>query len=224
MKIEAVFIVLMLLALPLFASGAKVDRFQDGNADAVADFSGPGFSAAVNITMPAECYVMNATVNVTGVEANGAYPVGPRVELNGTVLWEFNGTGYGALGRQDLFSDAKTQVGVPFGVGGGNTSSAIRLPKDAFVQNATMEVNVSGPREGLTELVDFTGAKGDELGLSVSNAGDVNNDGYDDVIVGALPNNATGCAYIYFGGQVMDHTPDVILTGANQQDFFGESV
>jgi hypothetical protein len=229
MKIEAVLIVLTLLALPLFVSGAKVDRFQDGNAEAVADLSGPGYSAVVNITIPAECYVLNATVNVTGMEANGAYPVGPRVELDGTVLWAFNGTGYGALGRQNGFSDGAMEVKTQFGVGGGTNRTAIRLPKEAFVQNATLDVNVSGPMIGLTELVNFTGAAvNDVFGYSVSEAGDVNNDGYDDVIVGAHRNDSgghdAGRAYIYYGCQSMNNTPNVTLTGAAANELFGCSV
>ena len=44
-------------------------------------------------------------------------------------------------------------------------------------------------------------AAGDEFGFSVATAGDVNGDGYSDVIVGAHRNNSsTGTAYVYFGG------------------------
>ena len=47
-------------------------------------------------------------------------------------------------------------------------------------------------------------ASGDLLGWSVAAAGDVNGDGYADVIVGAWANDAggtnAGVAYIYFGG------------------------
>ncbi len=56
------------------------------------------------------------------------------------------------------------------------------------------------------------------FGFSVACAGDVNHDGYDDVIVGDLyayneDNDAWngGKAYIYFGGNPMDSIPDVIL-------------
>ncbi|MBK8552533.1 MAG: FG-GAP repeat protein, partial [Ignavibacteria bacterium] len=63
------------------------------------------------------------------------------------------------------------------------------------------------------------------FGISVSSAGDVNGDGYDDVIVGADRYNAvTGRAYIYFGGMFMNNTADVILTGDTGNVFYGRSV
>ncbi|MBK8981992.1 MAG: FG-GAP repeat protein [Ignavibacteria bacterium] len=73
----------------------------------------------------------------------------------------------------------------------------------------------------------FTGAGTDNyFGYSVSSAGDVNGDGYDDIIVGAYGfNNNTGRAYIYFGAQnIMNTNVDVILTGEGMNNFFGASV
>ncbi len=71
--------------------------------------------------------------------------------------------------------------------------------------------------------------KGDEtsvyFGFSVSTAGDVNNDGYDDVVVGSpASNNGKGKVYVYFGGLSVDNNPDLILTGEKAHDFFGSSV
>ncbi|MBK8552192.1 MAG: VCBS repeat-containing protein [Ignavibacteria bacterium] len=55
----------------------------------------------------------------------------------------------------------------------------------------------------------------DAFGYSVSSAGDVNGDGYSDVIVGAQLNNEGavygGKAYIFFGGNSMNNTYDVAL-------------
>jgi hypothetical protein len=63
----------------------------------------------------------------------------------------------------------------------------------------------------------------DHLGLSVAGAGDVNGDGYDDVIVGA-PFNGSGKAYVFFGGPTADAIPDWTLTGETSGNFFGGSV
>jgi hypothetical protein len=69
---------------------------------------------------------------------------------------------------------------------------------------------------------------GDQFGNSVANAGDVNGDGYADVIVGAWTSDATGgdagSAYIYYGGPGADDVPDLILRGQSAGDNFGTSV
>ncbi|MEZ4824328.1 MAG: integrin alpha [Ignavibacteria bacterium] len=72
----------------------------------------------------------------------------------------------------------------------------------------------------------FTGyAAGDQFGYSVSSAGDVNGDGYGDVIVGARAYSSnTGRAYIYFGGSSMNNVADVTMTGPGAGGDFGISV
>ena len=81
---------------------------------------------------------------------------------------------------------------------------------------------------------------GDESGFSVSSAGDVNGDGYDDLIIGADqgdPNgNSSGETYIIYGGAVAPGTDGVldlssldgsngfILTGIDEGDISGNSV
>ena len=68
----------------------------------------------------------------------------------------------------------------------------------------------------------------DYLGFSVSTAGDVNRDGYSDVIVGANGNDAGGTdagrSYIYFGGVSMDNSADILMTGEAAVDNFGFAV
>ena len=80
-----------------------------------------------------------------------------------------------------------------------------------------------------TADVILTGAAaGDLFGTSVSTTGDVNGDGYSDILVGANSNDAGGInagrAYIYFGGFSMDNTADVVFTGEAANDFFGSSL
>ena len=71
-------------------------------------------------------------------------------------------------------------------------------------------------------------APGDGFGISVAGAGDVNGDGFADVIVGAFRNDASfpdaGRAYVYYGGTAPDAVADLTLTGAAGSDFFGYSV
>jgi len=58
-------------------------------------------------------------------------------------------------------------------------------------------VSLGGPKLGLTILESFRSWAG--LGWSVASAGDVNGDGYDDVIVGAPSYNARGAAFLFLG-------------------------
>jgi len=71
-------------------------------------------------------------------------------------------------------------------------------------------------------------ASDSRFGWSVSGAGDVNGDGYADVIVGApylnSPYTACGAAYVYLGGQVPSSTPALSLIGESQSDVLGKCV
>lgn len=63
------------------------------------------------------------------------------------------------------------------------------------------------------------------FGISVSSAGDVNRDGYSDVIVGASRYNTyTGRAFIFYGGIAMNNTEDILITGEGINTEFGRSV
>ncbi len=63
----------------------------------------------------------------------------------------------------------------------------------------------------------FSGiADQESFGSSVASAGDVNNDGFEDLIVGASshwegPYHYAGRAYLYYGGETYSNTPDLIF-------------
>ncbi len=67
-----------------------------------------------------------------------------------------------------------------------------------------------------------SGTIGDFFGESVANIGDINDDGFDDIAVGAsdeLGFNDSAKTYIYYGGNDMDNSPDFILPGAGVSNF-----
>jgi hypothetical protein len=91
-------------------------------------------------------------------------------------------------------------------------------------------------RGGSTEDVLFdavvTGqGRSTAFGTSVAKAGDVDRDGYVDLLVGAYAadrdNNEidnTGAAYLYWGGSSPSTTPALVFWGEVEQSFFGVSV
>lgn len=88
---------------------------------------------------------------------------------------------------------------------------------------------LGGPKPDAVPDAIYSGeAAGDRFGISVASAGDVNGDGFSDVIIGAYTNDAGGIdagrAYVYYGGARPHDRPDVVLTGAAAGDNFGYSV
>lgn len=94
---------------------------------------------------------------------------------------------------------------------------------------------------GETTLIPGNGASacrgGDEFGLRVAGPGDVNGDGYDDLVVGArgydfgvdpAAGKDAGRAYVFFGGPWLSgggaERADVVLTGTSPEDEFGATV
>ncbi|MDP2308812.1 MAG: FG-GAP-like repeat-containing protein [Pseudomonadota bacterium] len=69
-------------------------------------------------------------------------------------------------------------------------------------------------------------AVANQFGCSVSSAGDVNGDGYDDVIVGAYGyGSGAGRAYVYAGSATgLSTTAATTLTGASAYTYFGNTV
>ncbi len=97
------------------------------------------------------------------------------------------------------------------------------------------EVNVADARARYPITIDpvyttpswqVEGAQADDFGTAVAGAGDVNGDGYDDVIVGASSTtSSTGSAYVFLGSAAgVSSTADATLTGGSTGALFGGQV
>ncbi|MEZ4690309.1 MAG: FG-GAP-like repeat-containing protein [Ignavibacteria bacterium] len=111
----------------------------------------------------------------------------------------------------DVNGDGYTDLSV--GAYGYNANTGRTYLLDYFMKNdITSDLKMTG--EGIDNY----------FGRSVSSAGDVNGDGYSDVIVGAFYNISKGRTYIYYGGLFADNIADVVMTGESNYNYFGNSV
>ncbi|MBN4057124.1 FG-GAP repeat protein [bacterium AH-315-J21] len=158
--------------------------------------------------------------DVSSVEAGRAYLYSG---IDGTPLDTFTGENAG-----DLFGWA--------------VSGAGDVDNDGFADIIIGAISFAGANghgkcyvySGQTRALLFTFQSegfGDNFGFSVASAGDANNDGFADMIVGADDNNGnTGKAYIFHGSSGPfpinreASSADRIFTGAASGDFFGFAV
>ena len=253
-------------------NGASANDFFGHSVSTAGDINGDGFSdviagapfndAAGNEAGRAYVFlggaVMDNTADITITGAAAGDNLGHSVSTAGDI----NGDGYsdvvtGAYGNDEAGSAAGRAYVHMGGMNLDNIADAI-FSGDAANDNFGISVSAAGDvnGDGFSEVIVgamnndaggtdagraylyinsltgtdiedefFTGTTFDYLGFSVSNAGDVNGDGYDDVIIAAIGNNSDrGIAYIHYGGTVPDNNPEVTLTGAAAGDNFGWSV
>lgn len=93
-------------------------------------------------------------------------------------------------------------------------------------QRGKVYVFLGGPTMDETPDLIINGNQfGENFGYSISMSGDINNDGFDDIIVGApWFGSGRGRTYIYLGGSSIDGTIDNFITGKNSYDYFGYTV
>ncbi len=185
--------------------GAELDVNGDGFADAIA-----GSQDAESARGRVELYYGSATglAATASVTLRGANP-GDRFGSSIASAGDVNGDGFG-----DLI------VGAHFASPGGRTRAGTT---SVFLGSATgISTTPSVVLDGV--IVD------DQFGGSVSSAGDVNADGYADIVVGAAPADSmtlanVGSASIFVGSATgIVSMPQRVLYGVAQPDGFGFSV
>ena len=147
------------------------------------------------------------TKNIGGANAGRIYVYSGRT---GELLWKADGAPGDQLGSGIEAAGDTNGDRVPDVIGGAPNADA------AYVYSG---------RDGRVLRTFHGEKKGDQFGTHVSTAGDIDGDGYADVIVGAPANNAGGSgagrAYVYSGrdGHLL-----LTLTGERPGDAFGSTV
>ena len=159
---------------------------------------------------------------IVGAPGNGSAFNRGHVEVfsgvDGTMLYNFNGDS-----AVDRFGISVSGAGDVNGDGFDDLIVGAATDDNSGVDSGSVRVfsGVDG-----SVLYDFDGdSEGDRFGQSVSGAGDVNGDGFDDLIVGALwdDNNGSnsGSARVFSG---VDGTVLYNFDGDSEDDRFGGSV
>ncbi|MFC7045614.1 integrin alpha [Halobacteriaceae archaeon GCM10025711] len=173
------------------------------------------------------------TTNNTGA----AYVVHGRNLSGDYSLASANATLLG-VGTGDLAGRSVAVVPTVSGGPGEDVLVGAPLNNKAGLQAGTVYLFANESLSGSLSLADanatFTGeAADDNAGWSVSSAGDVNGDGWTDIVIGAIGNNTTtganaGAAYVVFGGGLTGDqslaAADAKLSGVGDGDNAGWSV
>ena len=148
------------------------------------------------------------------------------IYLGGLTMGMFNDTADVVITGEAVNSDFGFQVSSAGDVNGDGYSDVIVGAPNYSSNTGRAYIYFGGAVMNNVADVIMTGeTAGSQFGSSVSSAGDVNDDGYDDVIAGAPSYSTnTGRVYVFFGGALMNNAADVIMSGEATGNFFGRSV
>jgi large repetitive protein len=165
-----------------------------------------------------------------------------------TIIGEFEGSRLGrAVGAGDVDGDGIADIIVGAPISRSETGAVYIFKGGAHISNASPQtINLADPAVsadltiyGANEVTDPQQERGDRLGRTMA-VGDVNGNGYGDLIISAYGANVdgrvdAGRTYVFFGksdllnGTVIDlavtpNAPNVILNGIDQYDQSGFNI
>ncbi|HEV8324769.1 MAG TPA: VCBS repeat-containing protein [Myxococcota bacterium] len=203
----------------LGGSGSSFDATEDGSITTVGSAPAAG---AGDVNGDGYGDIIAGAAGETVYVAFGAPGTTFPGTVNAVLTTSSPGNGFGAAvsSAGDLNGDgfADLLVGAPTDDAAAANAGAAYV----FYGGAGTSVDATSDGTLLGELA------GDDFGAAVASAGDANDDGYGDLVVGAPWNDAgamtAGRAYVYYGGPTFDATPNGTLTGAGAGDEFGYAV
>ncbi|MFA5772609.1 MAG: FG-GAP-like repeat-containing protein [Thermoplasmata archaeon] len=195
-------------------AGTSVSNAGDVNGDGYSDIivGAPGYSSNTGIIY---IYFGSGTTPLSNIMSGGnrislSAPAGARYfGISVSTLGDVNGDGY-----DDVI------------IGANGTNTAGTDAGSAYVFFGRPDIKTSPPTSPNMTLLGE--AAYNYFGYSVSTAGDINNDGYSDFIIGAPGySSSKGRAYLYLGSKspsAVAAGDPALLTGSSNNDRFGMSV
>jgi VCBS repeat-containing protein len=182
-------------------AGFSISSAGDVNGDGFDDLIVGALGDDPNGTSSGASFVVFGKTDGTAVELSAVEAGNGGFVINGVSEGDFSGRSVNSAGdvNGDGFDDLI--VGAPYDDPNGSSSGASFV---VFGKTDGTAVELSDIEAGTGGFVINGVSEGDQSGFSVSSAGDVNGDGFDDLIVGACfddPNGKnSGASFVVFGG------------------------
>ncbi|AGI70571.1 putative integrin alpha chain family protein [Octadecabacter arcticus 238] len=214
------------------AAGFSVSAAGDVNNDGFDDLIVGAPVAEGNAANSGVSYVVYGKADNTAIDLSEI--VGHGFEINGVSTDDQSGYSVGSAGdvNNDGFDDLI--VGAPNADGKAENSGASYV---VFGKSDDDAVDLSTLEENGTGFVINGSSKGDQFGFSVSTAGDMNGDGFDDLIIGAPAADGSvdnsGVNYVVYGkadsgavdlSAIAEGVGGFVINGTSGGDGFGTSV
>jgi len=204
-------------ALAYDHAGWSVSSAGDINGDGIDDLMVGSIFAGTPGAYSGAAYVIFGHTGVFSSTIGLGNLIGAGVTFTGMSQYELAGFSVSSAGDFNGDGFADMIVSAPYADSTGTDAGNVYL---VFGQANPVSINVT-QLEGSNGFLFFGLGGGDYTGFSVSSAGDVNGDGFDDVIIGA-PNadaNNYGAAYVLFGNDD-PHNAAIDLRQLGPQDGF----